>query len=228
MPSFLVAKHAAEVRPHAQGELCCLARHHFKACPTPAPTVSGSLIQKVSLASYPPRSRRRWCGPQILHLSSVAACRHPYPGSPAGAHSRCFPASVGLHLPHRDSARIRPASVYPSYPALPAILAWIRTLRGCSVRLMLRPAALVGATDWVPPQVASLRLACLQQFRATVSGQIPPICCQTNVPSTYSVKRETTELDSFHSRRKEVRISYMGGTTVSRGSILRTNQKTYE
>ncbi len=36
--------HTAEVRPHARGEFCCLVRHHFRACPTPATAITGKLI----------------------------------------------------------------------------------------------------------------------------------------------------------------------------------------
>ena len=47
MHSLLVTRRTAEVRPYAQGELCCLARRHFRACPTPAPAITRSLIHNA-------------------------------------------------------------------------------------------------------------------------------------------------------------------------------------
>ena len=88
------------------------------------------------------------CGSQILPLTSFSACHHPYPGFPVSARSRCFLTSVGLRQNRNDSASIRRWSVYPGNPALPAMLAGLIPYEAASVRLMLRPTDLVGATDW--------------------------------------------------------------------------------
>ena len=42
-----VMAHAVEVRPYARGKLCCLTRHHFRACPTPAAVVTSKLIHNA-------------------------------------------------------------------------------------------------------------------------------------------------------------------------------------
>ncbi len=42
-----VMAHAVEVRPYARGKLCCLTRHHFRACPTPAAVVTSKLIHSA-------------------------------------------------------------------------------------------------------------------------------------------------------------------------------------
>ncbi len=72
------------------------------------------------------------------------------------AHSRCFLTSVGLRQTRSDSASIRRLSVYPGSPALPAMLARVMPYEAASVRLMLRPADLVGTTDWVGQPDAAL------------------------------------------------------------------------
>lgn len=53
------------------------------------------------------------------------------------------------------------------------------------------------------PQTGSHRTF-VQRFWATMSGRLQPPCCQDDRPSAYSAKRESAELDSFHSRRCKV------------------------
>ncbi len=62
------------------------------------------LYVTLSLSGYPPWSRRRPCGPQILPLCSFTACHHHYPGSLAGVYSHFYPASIGLRPTRRGSA----------------------------------------------------------------------------------------------------------------------------
>jgi hypothetical protein len=107
MPFVLVSQHTAEVRPYAQGELCCLACHHFRACPTPAPAVTGELIRDVFVRPRFASERRRPCGSQVLPLVSVTACRRPYSGSPTAARSHCFTIGIGLRPKRRGSASVR-------------------------------------------------------------------------------------------------------------------------
>ena len=74
----------------------------------------------LSLSGYPPWSRRRPCGSQILPLSSFTACHHRYPGFLAGALSHFFPASNGLHPSRKGSASSRPLvglSLTPGSPS---------------------------------------------------------------------------------------------------------------
>ena len=106
MPFFLVSRHAAEVRPYAQDELCCLARHHFRTCPTPAPAVTGELIHYVFVRPLFVSDRRRPCGSQVLRLVSLTACRRPYSGFPIAACSHCFTIGNGLRPSRRGSASI--------------------------------------------------------------------------------------------------------------------------
>lgn len=107
MPFVLVSQHAAEARPYARGELCCLARRHFRACPTPAPAVTGELIRNVFVHRRFTSEGRRPCGSQVLPLASVTACRRPYSGSPIAARSHCFTIGIGLRPKRRGSASIR-------------------------------------------------------------------------------------------------------------------------
>ena len=60
----------------------------------------------------------------------------------------------------------------PGSLALPATAARVVALRGCSVRLMLRPADSVGATDWVGQRVTrEPRMhAALQGYRVGASS----------------------------------------------------------
>ncbi len=106
MPFFLVNRHAAEVRPYAQGELCCLARHHFRTCPTPAPAVTDELIRNVFVRPLFVSDGRRPCGSQVLRLVSLTACRRPYSGSPTAACSHCLTIDDGLRPSRRGSACI--------------------------------------------------------------------------------------------------------------------------
>ena len=61
-------------------------------------------------------------GSQVLPPLSFTACRWPYPGSPAGAHTLCFPASTGLLPYKRGSAYIPTDSDLSLSRTLPAII----------------------------------------------------------------------------------------------------------
>ena len=110
----------------------------------------------VSYYDYSPRRERKPGGSQILHLTTVSACRHLYLGSPTGARSLYFPVGIGVCPKRRGSASIPPNGGFVPTSDSPSNSRRISLFRGCSVHLKLRPADLVGATDWVPPQAASL------------------------------------------------------------------------
>ncbi len=100
-PLFRTSTHclnAVEVWPHAQGRLCCPARHHFQATPTShrtSPAACGPVSPDLT-AAYRRRSPAETLGSQVFPPLSVTACRWPYPGSLPGAYTLCFPDSAGL------------------------------------------------------------------------------------------------------------------------------------
>jgi hypothetical protein len=69
-------------------------------------------------------------GSQVLPPLSFLACRQPYPGSPAGAHTLFFPAGSGLLQVNRRSACIPTLSGLSRNRTLPAI-----SVRPCITRL---------------------------------------------------------------------------------------------
>ena len=74
----------------------------------------------------------------------------------------------------RIGAYPRRCGVYPS-PGLSQLLPSGIELRGCTIRFMLRPAALAGPPDWVRPALCTSR-------HGTLSGQVQPVCYHTNPP----------------------------------------------
>ena len=60
-------------------------------------------------------------GSQVLPPLSFTACHWPYPGSPAGAYTLCFPAGIGLLPYKRGSAYIPTKSDLSLNRTLPAI-----------------------------------------------------------------------------------------------------------
>ena len=97
----------AEVRPYARSELCCLTRHHFRACPTPAPAITSQLIHSAFAAQLSIWSGWKPDGSQVLRLASISACHRPYSGFPIAANSHCFTIDNGLRPKRRGSACIR-------------------------------------------------------------------------------------------------------------------------
>jgi hypothetical protein len=73
-----------------------------------------------------------------------------------------------------DRRVFRLTRIYPS-PGLSQLYPSGVTLRGCTIRFMLRPAALAGTPDWVKP--ASLRavsVPCRGKFNPCVTTRIRP------------------------------------------------------
>jgi len=87
--------------------------------PTPITPILPALPSLIG--AYHRRSPVETLGSQVLPPLSFTACRWPYPGSPAGAHTLCFPADTGL-LPYmRGSANIPTESDLSLNRTLPAI-----------------------------------------------------------------------------------------------------------
>ncbi len=86
MPSVLVIKHVAEVRPYAQSELCCLARQHFRACPTPTPAVTESLIRNVFAFQLFVPERTKTVRVSASTSSSCLSMPPPLPRGPLQVH----------------------------------------------------------------------------------------------------------------------------------------------
>jgi len=171
MPFFPVNQHTTEVRPYAQSKLCCLARHHFRACPNPAPAVTDKLIHYafacqlfasdaesliestgISRRALPPSQPRRPCGPQVprLLLSPHAAVITP------GSRSLQIPIASRSTLAFAQDvgARrvVRQGGFIPVLPTLPVMRVGGDLSRSCNVHFILRPAVSVGVTDWVSPE----------------------------------------------------------------------------
>ena len=132
-------------------------------------------------------------GSQVLPLISFTACHRPYSGSLIGACTLCFPVSIGLLPKYRGSAYIPALQVYPSI-GLPQLCPSDHILRGCTIRLTLRPAVLAGTPDWVKPAYPASRLG-------TVSGQVQPACYHANPPSAYISIRAIDMITSSQVKR---------------------------
>jgi hypothetical protein len=116
----------------------------------PAPITTILPVSPGLIAAYCRWSPAETLGSQVLPPLSVTACRWPYPGSPPGACALCFPGNSGLLINFRGSARIPQCRVCPSI-GLSQLSPSDDILRGCTIRLMLRPAVLAGTPDWVRP-----------------------------------------------------------------------------
>ena len=164
---------AVEVWPHAQGKLCCLARHHFKATPTslrPSPpscrfhptcwrlTAGGVLRRHWDLRSF------------LRYLSPHADGLTPGPHQVFAPFTSLVTLAFSLIIEDRRvSLRCR---VYPSI-GLSQLSPSDHILRGCTIRLMLRPAALAGTPDWVKPAYSASRVGASS---ARVLPHEPALC----------------------------------------------------
>jgi hypothetical protein len=114
---------------------------------TPLLPVSSDLID-----AYRRRSPAETLGSQALPPLSLTACRWPYPGSLPGACALSSLAALAFSLIIEDR-RVSPhGGVYPSI-GLSQLYPSDHILRGCTIRIMLRPAALAGTPDWVRPAI---------------------------------------------------------------------------
>jgi hypothetical protein len=159
----------------------------------PTPITAILPVSPDLLAAYRRRSPAETLGSQVFPPLSVTACRWPYPGSPPGAYALCFPGSAGLLPKYRGSAYIPALQVYPSI-GLPQLCPSDHILRGCTIRLTLRPAVLAGTPDWVKPAYPASRLG-------TVSGQVQPACYHTNPPPAYISIRAIDMITSSQVKR---------------------------
>ncbi len=104
-------------------------------------------------------------------------------------------------------------SVYPGLTGSPSNVRQCYALRGCNVRLMLRPADSVGATDWVPLRWAtpltrsSSGLPCRGKLRPPVTRPTCPLPIQPN--------GKLLNQTPFILEDDEFRISYTGRTSVA-------------
>ncbi len=90
-----------------------------------------NLYVTLSLADYSPRKGRKPYGSQILHLTSLSACHHHYPGSPTGACSHYFPVGSGVCPKRRGSASRSPKGDFIPTSGAPSNTSRISLLRGC-------------------------------------------------------------------------------------------------
>ena len=136
--------------------------------------------------------RRRWDLKSFLHYLSPHADGLT-PGSPQEHMPFASLKALAFSL-NKEDRRVSPlCGVHPSIE-LSQLFLFDHILRGCTIRFMLRPAALAGTPDWVKPAYSASRLG-------TVSGQVQPACYHTNPPSTYISKRATDMITSFQVTR---------------------------
>lgn len=146
-----IQSHMVEVGPLAPGKLCCLTPHHFSGPSDIPPPLTGILPVSPDLTPLTAVGIRRGTvglsGPtSVVCLRMLSALpRVPY---------RCIrPLLPGRHWPSPSTYRV---GAYPTHVGsslnriLPAISSGL-TSRGCTVRVMLRPADLASTPDWVRP-----------------------------------------------------------------------------
>ena len=117
----------------------------------PTPITAILPVSSDLIAANRRRSPAQTLGSQVIPPLSGTACRRPYPGSLAGAHALCFPASSGLLQVNRGSAYIPALRRVSPAIGLSQLCPSNLELRGCTVRFMLRPATLASTPGWVRP-----------------------------------------------------------------------------
>ena len=172
----------------------------------PTPVTSNLPASPNLMLAYRRRSPAETLGPQVLPPLSFTACRWPYPGSPAGAHTLCFPASTGLLPSNRGSAYIPTDSDLSLNRTLPAIIArrhvtWLHhSLYATACGFGRHPR--LGKT-----RISVSRLG-------TVSGQVRPVCYHTNPPSAYTSKRVIDVATTFRLPDNGLATSYVRIETI--------------
>ena len=133
MSSFLVNSHTTEVRPYARMRLCCPHRQHFRACPSPAPTVTEQLIHNGFVAWLFIRTNEDRAGFRfyVSILSSHAAALTP------GSRSVLVPITSRSTLAFAQNVEARRVACccrfIPVHPTLPVIRVGGDLSRSCSV-----------------------------------------------------------------------------------------------
>ena len=141
----------------------------------PTPITAILPVSSDLIAAYRRRSPAETLGSQVLPPLSVTACRWLYPGSPSSAYALCFLDGDGLLPDYRGSARIFVYEVYPSI-GLSQLCPSDSILRGCTIRLMLRPAVLAGTPDWVrPANLRAVSVPCRGKFSPCVTTRTRPL-----------------------------------------------------
>ena len=177
-PLFRISTHtpnAVEVWPHAQGRLCCPARHHFQATPTslrPSPPSCRShpTCWRLTAGGV---LRRRWDLRSFLrYLSPHADGLTP---GPCQVHMPFSSLATLAFSPNLEDRRVSPqCRVCPSI-GLSQLCPSDDILRGCTIRLMLRPAVLAGTPDWVKPAfLRAVSVPCRGKFSPCVTTRIRP------------------------------------------------------
>ncbi len=129
-------------------------------------------------------------GSQVLPPLSFTACRWPYPGSPAGAHTLCFPASTGLPPITRRSASSPSTTDLSLTRTLPAT-----SVRFAVTRLHHSLYATACGFGW-HPWLGKTRIVC-EPSRYHV-GASSAVCYHACPPSAYISKRAIDMTTSFH------------------------------
>ena len=120
--------------------------------------------------------RRRWDLRSSLRYMSPHAVGHtPGPYQVLMPFTSLIALAFSLNREDRRVSLL--CRVYPSI-GLSQLWPSNQSLRGCTIRLPLRPEVLAGTPDWVKPAYSASRLG-------TVSGQVQPVCYHTNLPSAY-------------------------------------------
>ena len=132
--------------------------------------------------------RRRWdLRSYLRYLSPHAIGLTPGPCQVHMPFSSLTALAFSLNIEDRRVFRLR--RIYPS-TRLSQLYPSGHILRSCTVRFMLRPAALASTPDWVKPAYLASRLG-------TVSGQVQPACYHANPPPAYLSKGATDKTTSF-------------------------------
>jgi len=137
--------------PYAQTRLCCPCLHHFRATPTSLCPLQ-CLTELITLAHCLLQVgvlQRRWdLRSYLRNLSPHATGLTPGPPQEPVPFSSLRTMAFSIVVEDRRIACYK--QVYPA-PGLSQLYPSGVSLRGCTIRFMLRPAALAGIPDWVKP-----------------------------------------------------------------------------
>ena len=136
--------------PYAQTRLCCPCLHHFRATPTSLCPLQ-CLTELITLAHCLLQVgvlQRRWDLRSYLRNLSPHATGLT-PGPPQVPMPFSFLRTMAFSIVVEDRRVSCLNAGLSRTRTLPAISVRGVSLRGCTIRFMLRPAALAGIPDWV-------------------------------------------------------------------------------
>ena len=168
-----------EVWPYAQTRLCCPCLHHFRATPTSLCPLQ-HLTELIPLAHCLLQVgvlQRRWdLRSYLRNLSPHATGLTPGPPQVLMPFSSLRTMAFSIVVEDRRIACCK--QVYPA-PGLSQLYPSGVSLRGCTIRFMLRPAALAGIPDWVKPMpliqwAKAVSTPCRGKFSPCVTARTRP------------------------------------------------------